>query len=107
MLSQREQETTGPQPVKALHHALDVLDVIAGPGQPLGVSEIARRANLSKTAAYKILSTFEARRYVVREAGSTRYRLGWRLHELGAVVESRNELVALARPHLTSLRDRC
>jgi DNA-binding IclR family transcriptional regulator len=108
MLSEREQDAAaGPQPVKAVHHALDVLDVIAGPGESLGVSEIARRANLSKTAAYKILATFEARRYVVREPGSARYRLGWRLHELGAVVESRNELAALARPHLTRLRDRC
>jgi IclR family KDG regulon transcriptional repressor len=107
MLPEREQTTSGPQPVKALHHALDVLDVVADAGEPLGVSEIARRTGLSKTAAYKILATFERRRYVVREPGGSRYRLGWRLHELGAVVESRHELVALARPHLTRLRDRC
>ncbi|MFE7030790.1 IclR family transcriptional regulator [Streptomyces sp. NPDC057621] len=50
----------------------------------VGVSELARRAQLSKSTAYRVLGMLE-RNGVVERVG-TDYRLGERLHELGRAV---------------------
>jgi len=50
----------------------------------LGVSELARRAQLSKSTAFRVLGMLE-RNGVVERVG-TNYRLGARLHELGRAV---------------------
>lgn len=52
----------------------------------IGVSELARRANLSKSTAFRLLATLE-RNGAVEKVG-THYRLGMRLHELGRDVYS-------------------
>lgn len=50
----------------------------------LGVSELARRAELSKSTAYRVLGMLERNGVVEREG--TGYRLGERLHHLGRAV---------------------
>ena len=50
----------------------------------VGVSELARRASLSKSTAYRVLGMLE-RNAMVERIG-TSYRLGSRLHELGLAV---------------------
>jgi IclR family transcriptional regulator, KDG regulon repressor len=90
------------RPVQALSHAIDVLEALARNGE-MGVSEISREIELSKTAVYNILGTFEARRMVSRNPVNSRYRLGWRLYELGAELLRHNELGPLARPFLKRL----
>ncbi|WP_369192213.1 IclR family transcriptional regulator [Streptomyces sp. R08] len=50
----------------------------------LGVSELARRAQLSKSTAYRVLGMLERNGVVEREG--TDYRLGERLHHLGRAV---------------------
>ena len=51
----------------------------------LGVTELARRAQMSKSTAYRVLGMLE-RNAVVERVG-TGYRLGSRLHELGRAVQ--------------------
>lgn len=69
----------------------------------LGVSELARRAQLSKSTAHRVLGMLE-RNGVVERVG-TDYRLGERLHELGrAVYAPGHEGVRdLLLPYLTDL----
>lgn len=69
----------------------------------VGVSELARRASLSKSTAFRVLAMLE-RNGVVERVGRE-YRLGARLHELGRAVYSpdhdriRDQLI----PFLTDL----
>lgn len=56
------------------------------PSAGLGVSELARRSELSKSTAFRVLKMLE-RNGVVERVGSS-YRLGSRLHELGTRVYS-------------------
>lgn len=93
------------RPVQALAHAIDVLEALAARGE-MGVSEISREIGLSKTAVYNILGTFEGRRLVNRDPVTSRYRLGWRLYELGAELLRHSELGPLARPLLKELAQR-
>ncbi|MGY2872822.1 IclR family transcriptional regulator, KDG regulon repressor [Marmoricola sp. URHA0025 HA25] len=91
------------RPVQALVHAVEVLEALAVHGE-MGVSELSREVGLSKTAVYNILGTFEGTRFVRRDPGSSRYRLGWRLHEMGTLVSGASELSPVAtRPLLEEL----
>jgi IclR family KDG regulon transcriptional repressor len=95
----RRRETT---PVKALVHAISVLESLAQEGD-LGVSELARRTELSKTAVFNILATFEHHRLVSRDPATSRYALGWRLYELGSELVRHHGVAPRARPGLKRL----
>ncbi|MFF0543190.1 IclR family transcriptional regulator [Nocardia thailandica] len=69
----------------------------------IGVSELARRAQLNKSTAFRVLALLE-RNDVVERVG-TAYRLGSRLHRLGqAAYTPENEHIRdLLLPYLTDL----
>jgi DNA-binding IclR family transcriptional regulator len=90
--------------VGVLHKALDVIEQIAQFG-PLTARELSRRADISSTAAYRVLGTLAGRGYVVQEARSHRYGLGPALFALSRAVLSSVELVTVARPTMGALRD--
>src|SRR5687768_8369179 len=71
--------------IAVLDRALDLLEALADApaGAPLGVSEVARRAGATKSAAFRILSNLERRGYVAKDPISSRYTLGTRLAYLG------------------------
>ncbi|CAN5193158.1 IclR family transcriptional regulator [soil metagenome] len=69
----------------------------------LGVSELARRAKLSKSTAFRLLAMLE-RNHAVERSG-TSYRLGTLLHELGSQVYSptHDALRDVLTPYLAEL----
>ncbi|MFI7636117.1 IclR family transcriptional regulator [Nonomuraea sp. NPDC049400] len=72
-------------------------------GTGLGVSELARRAELSKSTAFRVLGMLERNGVVEKVAG--KYRLGQRLHELGrhVYVPDHDRIRDLLIPFLTDL----
>lgn len=72
---------------------------------PIGVSELARKAELSKSTAFRLLTTLEQFQLVVR-VGS-RYRLGTKLFELGNQVAycCPSSLREIAHPYLEELHE--
>lgn len=92
------------RPVKSLVRAIDLLDVLADAGEPLGVTELAVQTGFSKTATYNLITTLETRGLIRRDGGN-RYGLGWRLLELGEFVRTRSSLGEVARPHLLNLAE--
>jgi DNA-binding IclR family transcriptional regulator len=99
-------EPLKPQPsrrVKAVEHALDVLDCMSRAGRPIGVSDISRRVGLSKASVHHLLATLESRRFVMQDPNTALYRLGWALYELGSSVVRDVELSRIARPFLDKL----
>src|SRR3954452_19240441 len=91
------------RPVRAVLHAIDVLDALGTHSGELGVSEVSRATGLSKTTAYNILNTLEHRRWVARSPETSRYRLGWRVYELGAGLVREQTLQPIAKPFLELL----
>lgn len=71
----------------------------------MGVSDIARHVDLSKATVHHLLATLESRRFVMREVGSARYRLGWALYEMGTAVVRNVDLSRAARPYLDRLAE--
>jgi IclR family acetate operon transcriptional repressor len=88
--------------VSVLDRVTAVLEAFGG-DEGLGVSEIARRANLPKSTVSRIVTDLVRQRYLDREG--SRLHLGLRLFELGQAVERPRRLRRLAQPVVIRLRD--
>jgi DNA-binding IclR family transcriptional regulator len=98
--------SASPQPtyhVQVLERAFDVLDVLAGNGVELGATEVALNLGLHKSTAHRLLMMLQNRRFVERNTETGKYRLGWRLFELGSLTASRVDLYEISRPHIDHL----
>jgi len=88
--------------ISVLDRVTAVLEAF-GDDDSLGVSEIARRANLPKSTVSRIATDLVRRRYLDRDGA--RLHLGLSLFELGQAVERPRMLRRLALPVMTELRN--
>jgi len=84
--------------------ALDVLECIALADHPLSAAEVAKRCQLSRPTAYRLICTLNTRGYVA-EDDETHYRLGTQTLSLSQNVLDSLDLPELARPYLRQLSD--
>ncbi len=95
--------------VRSLEHALDVLEALAQGGRAgLSVSELSRRAAMSKSNSFSILQTLIARGYVADEGqGMTRrYRLTPALAQLAEGVLGNDSVTTIGQKVLEALTAR-
>lgn len=83
-----------------------LLEVLAVAPQPVGVTELARQLGTSKARVHRFLTALKRYGLVDQELATERYRLGWRLFQLGDLAAARFDLRRLAEPVLQHLRDR-
>jgi IclR family acetate operon transcriptional repressor len=88
--------------VSVLDRVTAVLEAF-GDDDSLGVSEIARRANLPKSTVSRLATSLVEQRYLDRDGD--RLHLGLRLFELGQAVERPRRMRRLSHPVLTELRN--
>lgn len=84
--------------------ALTVLETVAGAGNPIRLGEIARRADMTKPTAHRILQTLRDAGYVLAD-GSGNYGAGPRLLGLAGLTLRDRDYGQYVRPHLERLRD--
>ena len=89
--------------IKSLGKALDILICVGESSEGVGVTEISHKLDINKATVSKVLSTLAARRFVRKDAQTRRYRLGYRLVELGMRLIESIDLRATAYPHLKAL----
>lgn len=90
--------------IAAVDRALRVLEALAErPHQ--GVTDLSKRLGLTKSIVFRLLSTLEARGFVVRDADQAVYSLGYRIGVLGEQAGAQNTLLSAARPVMAALRD--
>ena len=82
--------------VQSIERAFAVLGALAD--GPIGVTEVADRADLPKSTAARLLASLAREGVVEQVPGDTRYRLGPRLVTLAARIRPARSLAALARP---------
>ena len=87
--------------VQSIERAFAVLGALAD--GPIGVTEVADRADLPKSTAARLLASLAREGVVEQVPGDTRYRLGPRLVTLAARIRPARSLAALARPSLEAL----
>lgn len=89
--------------VSVLDRVTAVFEAFGEHDEGLGVSELARRANLPKSTVSRIVADLVWQRFLERD-GDKLY-LGIRLFELGQTVQRPRELRTLALPVMTDLRN--
>ncbi|WP_244882786.1 IclR family transcriptional regulator [Gordonia desulfuricans] len=87
----------------AVARAMRILDIVGVAEHALGVSEIARRADISKSSAQRI--ALELVEGGLLERDGTRYRLGIHVFELGQRVPRRQGVRDAAAPFMDDLRE--
>ena len=87
--------------VRSIERAFAVLGTLAN--GPIGVTEVAERADLPKSTAARMLASLVREGVVEQVPGDTAYRLGARLASLASGVLPTRSLAMLARPSLESL----
>jgi DNA-binding IclR family transcriptional regulator len=89
--------------VQSIERAFAVLGTLAN--GPIGVTEVAERADLPKSTAARLLASLAREGVVEQVPGDTAYRLGPRLATLASGVMPNRSLSMLARPSLATLAD--
>ncbi len=88
--------------LQTLGRGLDALEALRS--GPQTVSDIARRLDLERSAAYRIMRTLEAHRFVTRDDGGV-YRLGLAVWELGVRIADVNDVRVAAAREMAGLVD--
>jgi IclR family KDG regulon transcriptional repressor len=90
--------------MQSLERAMQILDSFAG--RELGVSDVAREHGLTKSTAFRVLSTLRRTGHLQQDAETGRYRLGLKLLDLGQRVAAGLDLRRVARPTMFDLAQR-
>lgn len=89
--------------VRAIDRAIDVLECFASDRNALSITEIERRAKLSRPTLYRILSTLIRRGFVRKDGDPPRYRLDVGVGRLADAWANSLDIVRLAAPLLQEL----
>jgi DNA-binding IclR family transcriptional regulator len=89
--------------VQVIDRVFHILDLLAEVKGEMGATELAGQLNLHKSTVHRLLVTLERHRFVEKNRENAKYKLGWRLFELGTLAVSRLDLYSLARPYLETL----
>jgi DNA-binding IclR family transcriptional regulator len=84
---------------------LRILETLLSRDGSWGVTELADALELPKARVHRHLANLRDAGYLSQDAEARRYEIGWRLILLGQQIGARSELVSIARPVMTRLRD--
>jgi IclR family transcriptional regulator, KDG regulon repressor len=90
--------------LQSVSNAARLLKAFLSREETLGVSELARRLGLGKSAVHRLLTTLAAEGLVARDPDGG-YRLGLVVFELGEAVRAHMDLHGAAAPVLVELRE--
>lgn len=101
----REAADAGDGALDSITVVAQILHELAAAQQPIGVTHLARRLESSKARVYRYLASLKTLGLVEQDRATDRYRLGWKLVQLGEAAAQQFDLRQLADPYLKRLRD--
>lgn len=96
----------GDDTIQSVVMALRILETIAANPEPMGITQLARIVGTTKTTIHRHVRTLVAQGYLRQDTESERYKVGVRLYLLGQSVAESFDLVSVARPVMSKLRDK-
>jgi DNA-binding IclR family transcriptional regulator len=100
------EETTNRYTINSILRASAVLRCLAQENAGLRVAEIAKRLDIDRTTAYRLIVTLEQCGFVERIAGGKEYKLGVGIFEVGSAYLRGTDLYSVAHPVMIELSDR-
>lgn len=91
--------------VEAVKVTVRILDELALAQRAVGVTELADNLGETKPRVHRHLQTLKEMGIVEQDQATDRYRLGWRVFQLGEAAGSQFDLRLRAEPYLVRLRD--
>lgn len=91
--------------VRAVERALDILLCFSQEKPTLTLTQIAEQVGMHKSTIHRLLSTLEAKRFVMRDKTSGMYQLGFRFVELASIMLRDIDIQRWAQPYLQQLSD--
>jgi DNA-binding IclR family transcriptional regulator len=91
--------------VEAVKVAVRILDELALAQRAMGVTELADALGETKPRIHRHLSTLREVGIVEQDQSTDRYRLGWRVFQLGEAAGTQFDLRTRAEPYLIRIRD--
>lgn len=85
--------------------AAQVLEALAASSGPMRLTELAKQLGEAKARIHRHLTTLRLLGFVEQERASERYRLGWKLVNLGQAAAEQFEIRKLAEPYMLRLRE--
>jgi IclR family pca regulon transcriptional regulator len=95
----------GTNTSQSLERGLAILSSFSSDRPLVGVSELSRELNLSRSTAHRYIATLARLGYLQQDPDSKRYRLGPRVLDLGFSAINSMDLREVAAPHLRQLSD--
>lgn len=89
--------------IQSLARGLRALDILESEADGIGITGIARRIDIDKSTASRIMKTLASYGYAEQSSATRRYTLGPRLVRLGQSLLTRTPLRDQARPFLREL----
>ncbi|MGN0332707.1 MAG: IclR family transcriptional regulator [Lachnospiraceae bacterium] len=88
--------------VRVVDRVFDIIEQLAASNSPMGLSDIAKATNMSKSTVHRLLSSMCARHYVEKNSDNT-YSIGYKLMETVSLHINSLELLTEAKPFLSDL----
>ncbi|HOJ51369.1 MAG TPA: IclR family transcriptional regulator [Syntrophales bacterium] len=92
--------------IQSVDRALEILELFQGGAESVGITEVAKHLGISKAAAYALMTTLQKRNFLKQDQNSRRYKLGFKLLQLGALFVNQSELGRAAQPWAVNLCNR-
>jgi len=92
--------------VRSVDRALDILASFSREAPSLSLSEISQQTGISKSTVHRLLGTLESRRFLMKNAGTGKYQLGYRFLEMASPI-MRDANRQWVSPYLTRLAEDC
>ncbi len=96
-------EKTPDYHVRVVDRVIGILEELADESAKWGNVALAEKLGLHKSTVHRLLAVLQRNGFVERELGSTRYRLGLRMFELGMAAATQLDILKRAKPYLTKL----
>jgi len=92
-------------PVQTLEKALEIIELLSkeNSADGLGITELSRRLGIGKSNIHRILDTLMAFGYVEKTISLNKYRLTWKMFQLGNAIPRQRKLSQLNIKMLRSL----
>ncbi|MEB2399544.1 MAG: IclR family transcriptional regulator [Alcaligenaceae bacterium] len=91
--------------VEAVKVAVRIMDELALAHRSMGVTELADALGETKPRVHRHLSTLKEMGLIEQDNQTERYRLGWRVFQLGEAAGTQFDLRSRAEPYLLRVRD--
>jgi DNA-binding IclR family transcriptional regulator len=96
-------EKESASPLDSVAVVAQLLDELAAAPAPMGVSEIARALHQSKARIHRNLVSLKHFGLIDQDEATEKYRLGWKLFQLGERAGVQSNIRAIAAPYLKLL----